>query len=74
MKAARNVMVRSPGFEPGSSTWQADVLNQARLRPQQTILVPFPKMYFEVYYLFPKSLLLLLSGASLVWFCSIILQ
>jgi hypothetical protein len=26
-------MVRSPGFEPGSSTWQADVLNQARLRP-----------------------------------------
>ena len=25
--------VRSPGFEPGSSTWQADVLNQARLRP-----------------------------------------
>ena len=27
-------MVRSPGFEPGSSTWQADVLNQARLRPR----------------------------------------
>jgi hypothetical protein len=27
------LMVRSPGFEPGSSTWQADVLNQARLRP-----------------------------------------
>ena len=26
-------MVRSPGFEPGSSTWQADVLNQTRLRP-----------------------------------------
>jgi hypothetical protein len=29
----KRVMVRSPGFEPGSSTWQADVLNQARLRP-----------------------------------------
>ena len=26
-------MVRLPGFEPGSSTWQADVLNQARLQP-----------------------------------------
>ena len=26
-------MVRSPGFEPGSSAWQADVLDQARLRP-----------------------------------------
>jgi hypothetical protein len=26
-------LVRSPGFEPGSSTWQADVLNQTRLRP-----------------------------------------
>jgi hypothetical protein len=28
--------VRSPGFEPGSSTWQADVLNQTRLRPPET--------------------------------------
>ena len=28
-------MVRPPGFEPGSSTWQADVLNQARLRPRK---------------------------------------
>jgi hypothetical protein len=27
-------MVRPPGFEPGSSAWQADVLDQARLRPQ----------------------------------------
>ena len=27
------LLVRSPGFEPGSSTWQADVLNQTRLRP-----------------------------------------
>ena len=27
-------LVRLPGFEPGSSTWQADVLNQARLQPQ----------------------------------------
>ena len=26
-------MVRPPGFEPGSSAWQADVLDQARLRP-----------------------------------------
>jgi hypothetical protein len=26
-------LVRLPGFEPGSSTWQADVLNQARLQP-----------------------------------------
>ena len=25
--------MRLPGFEPGSSTWQADVLNQARLQP-----------------------------------------
>ena len=27
------VMVRSPRFEPGSSAWQADVLDQTRLRP-----------------------------------------
>ena len=39
--------MRSPGFEPGSSTWQADVLNQARLRPLRSILRPF--------YLFPLS-------------------
>ena len=26
-------LVRPPGFEPGSSAWQADVLDQARLRP-----------------------------------------
>jgi hypothetical protein len=29
-------VVRLPGFEPGSSTWQADVLNQARLQPLGT--------------------------------------
>ncbi len=29
-------LVRSPGFEPGSSTWQADVLDQTRLRPQDS--------------------------------------
>ena len=28
------VLVRSPRFEPGSSAWQADVLDQTRLRPQ----------------------------------------
>ena len=33
--------MRSPGFEPGSSTWQADVLNQARLRPLTTSLRHF---------------------------------
>ena len=27
-------LVRLPGFEPGLSAWQADVLNQARRRPQ----------------------------------------
>jgi integrase len=29
-------MVRSPRFEPGSSAWQADVLDQTRLRPHGT--------------------------------------
>ena len=29
----RELMVRSPRFEPGSSAWQADVLDQTRLRP-----------------------------------------
>ena len=54
------VMVRSPGFEPGSSTWQADVLNHsslkslgtstpndiqmARLRPHETISFPIPTL------------------------------
>ena len=28
------VVVRSPRFEPGSSAWQADVLDQTRLRPR----------------------------------------
>ena len=27
-------VVRPPGFEPGSTAWKADVLNQARLRPR----------------------------------------
>ena len=31
-------MVRSPRFEPGSSAWQADVLDQTRLRPPSTVL------------------------------------
>ena len=29
------VLVRSPRFEPGSSAWQADVLDQTRLRPPE---------------------------------------
>ena len=29
-------LVRSPRFEPGSSAWQADVLDQTRLRPHFT--------------------------------------
>ena len=29
----REGLVRSPRFEPGSSAWQADVLDQTRLRP-----------------------------------------
>jgi hypothetical protein len=28
--------VRAPRFEPGSSAWQADVLDQTRLRPHST--------------------------------------
>ena len=31
--AFKGVLVRSPRFEPGSSAWQADVLDQTRLRP-----------------------------------------
>jgi hypothetical protein len=31
--------MRVPGFEPGSSTWQADVLNQARLQPHGDVLL-----------------------------------
>jgi hypothetical protein len=31
------IMVRLPGFEPGSSTWQAEVLNQARLQPHMLL-------------------------------------
>jgi integrase len=33
--------VRSPRFEPGSSAWQADVLDQTRLRPLSTSLRHF---------------------------------
>ena len=41
-------MVRSPGFEPGSSAWQADVLVQTRRRPHRLnfifgFLFPFLK-------------------------------
>ncbi len=41
-------MVRSPGFEPGSSAWQADVLVQTRRRPHRVnfifgFLFPFLK-------------------------------
>ncbi len=32
-------MVRLPGFEPGSSAWQADVLDQTRLQPQLLIVL-----------------------------------
>ena len=32
-EGAVNSVVRSPRFEPGSSAWQADVLDQTRLRP-----------------------------------------
>ena len=31
--------MRSPRFEPGSSAWQADVLDQARLRPHSDTLL-----------------------------------
>ena len=33
------VVVRSPRFEPGSSAWQADVLDQTRLRPHETSVI-----------------------------------
>ena len=39
--------MRSPGFEPGSSTWQADVLNQARLRPHEVVNTLAQKMIEE---------------------------
>jgi hypothetical protein len=38
---SRRNLVRSPRFEPGSSAWQADVLDQARLRPPWDGLRPF---------------------------------
>ena len=34
--------MRSPRFEPGSSAWQADVLDQTRLRPLGTSVNPIP--------------------------------
>jgi hypothetical protein len=33
----RKFLVRAPRFEPGSSAWQADVLDQTRLRPQVAV-------------------------------------
>jgi hypothetical protein len=33
------LVVRSPRFEPGSSAWQADVLDQTRLRPHGTSVI-----------------------------------
>ena len=39
---SEEVVVRSPRFEPGSSAWQADVLDQTRLRPLGTSVNPIP--------------------------------
>ncbi len=36
--AFAELLVRPPRFEPGSSAWQADVLDQTRLRPPSTVL------------------------------------
>ena len=42
-------VVRSPGFEPGSSAWQADVLNQARLRPHVfSLKKPFTLIFWSM--------------------------
>ncbi len=38
--------MRPPGFEPGSSAWKADVLVQARLRPDNNIVDEL--IYFSV--------------------------
>jgi hypothetical protein len=38
LNTAELELVRSPRFEPGSSAWQADVLDQTRLRPPCTSL------------------------------------
>ena len=35
-------LVRAPRFEPGSSAWQADVLDQTRLRPLGKSVNPVP--------------------------------
>jgi hypothetical protein len=50
-------MVRSPGFEPGSSAWQADVL--AKLDYNRFLLCYAPVallIVFEVYFFFPRVL------------------
>ena len=48
--------MRSPGFEPGSSTWQAEVLNQTRLLPVFGKLCAVAMMIrFEVYLFFLNS-------------------
>jgi hypothetical protein len=52
-------MMRSPGFEPGSSAWQADVL--AKLDYDRFLLDYAPVallIVFEVYFFFPKVMLL----------------
>ena len=35
--AKEGSVVRPPRFEPGSSAWQADVLDQTRLRPRDSL-------------------------------------
>jgi hypothetical protein len=53
-------VVRSPGFEPGSSAWQADVL--AKL-DYDRFLMDYASValmiVFEVYFFFPNAPLLL---------------
>ena len=38
-KYEAQTMVRPPGFGPGLTAWKADVLNQARLRPQSWVSI-----------------------------------
>ena len=45
--------MRPPGFEPGSSAWQAGVLDQARLRPRY-IDIMLPRSY-NFFYSFFRS-------------------
>ena len=46
-------VVRSPGFEPGSPAWEAEVLDQARLRPllfcDLELVLGFLSLCFFVY-------------------------